>query len=93
MGWFVSISQLPLLRWWYRRRTYLWQEVTVEELAFWARHFPGLRGLAKAEQGVEVGKFRKERPDLVELYETELRHTERLTKDSGQRNLSRHGYW
>ena len=57
-----------------------WQEVTVEELAFWARHFPGLRGLTKAEQEAKVPRLRKERPDLVKLYETELGQMKRLRK-------------
>ena len=41
-----------------------WQEVTVEEDAFWARHFPGFRGLSQGEQEIEKKRFRKDRKDL-----------------------------
>jgi len=48
-----------------------WQEATVEEHAFWARHFPGLRGLPQREQEAEKARLRKERPDLAAALETE----------------------
>jgi hypothetical protein len=55
-----------------------WQEATVEELAFWARHEPGLRGVNRREQGERVRALRRARPDLVPLYEQELAEAERL---------------
>ena len=49
-----------------------WEEATIEEHAFWARHFPGLRGQSQREQEIEKTALRHERPDLVKLYESEL---------------------
>ena len=57
-----------------------WQEATVEEHAFWARHFPGLRGLPQREQETEKVRFRKERPDLVDAQEEERSEIERVRK-------------
>ena len=48
-----------------------WQEATVEEDAFWARHFPGLRALSQREQEAEKKRLRKARPDLLKLYQEE----------------------
>jgi hypothetical protein len=41
-----------------------WQEATIEEHAFWARHFPGLRSLPQREAERERERLRRERPDL-----------------------------
>jgi len=49
-----------------------WQEATVEEDAFWARHTPGLRSLPQREQEAAKSKLRRERPDLVAAYEREI---------------------
>ena len=57
-----------------------WQEATVEELAFWARHFPGLRSLSQRQQEAEKNRLRKERSDLVLAYEAELADTDRVRK-------------
>lgn len=57
-----------------------WQEVTIEEHAFWARHFPGLRGLGQKEQEKAKQKYTRERPDLVRQYEAELSETEKMRK-------------
>ncbi len=48
-----------------------WEESVVEEIRFWARHFPGLRGKSQREQEAEKIRLREERPDLVALYELE----------------------
>src|SRR5205085_10414280 len=40
-----------------------WQEATIEEHAFWARHFPGLRSLPQREAERERERLRRERPD------------------------------
>lgn len=53
-----------------------WQEATIEEHAFWARHFPGLRSLDQRDQESEKQRLRTERPDLVAHYEAELSSTE-----------------
>jgi hypothetical protein len=55
-----------------------WQEATIEQLAFWARHDPGLRGLNRREQGERVTELRRDRRDLFTLYEVEVAEAERL---------------
>ncbi len=57
-----------------------WEEATLEEHAFWARHWPGLRGLTQREREALIAKIRRQRPDLVELYERELAEAEALRK-------------
>jgi len=42
-----------------------WEKPRVEEHAFWARHFPGLRGRPQREQEALKVQYRKERPDLT----------------------------
>jgi hypothetical protein len=60
-----------------------WQEVTVEEHAFWGRHFPGLRALPQRELERERARLKRERPDLADLYERELGEMERLRRALG----------
>lgn len=55
-----------------------WQEATIEEHAFWARNFPGLRSLPQREVERERERLRHERPDLVAVYQRELGEMERL---------------
>lgn len=55
-----------------------WQEATLEEHAFWARYSPGLRGLEQRLQEQEKARLRRERPDLVELYDEEKGEAGRL---------------
>lgn len=43
-----------------------WEEVVVEELAFYALHRPGLRSLPEAQRKAEVERLRQERPELAE---------------------------
>lgn len=57
-----------------------WEKVTIEEHAFWARHFPGFRGLSQSEREVERERLYAERPDLVSDFEDERSDTERLRK-------------
>ena len=57
-----------------------WEEATVEELAFWARHFPGLRGLSQKHQKDEKERLRTERPDLVAVWKTEREEVARMRK-------------
>lgn len=51
-----------------------WQEVTVEAHAFWARHFPGLRGLAANLREERINRLPAERPDLQQEYEREVQN-------------------
>ena len=57
-----------------------WQEATVEDHAFWARHFPGLRGLRQTELEAERNRLRKQRPDLVAELEREIEESARIRK-------------
>lgn len=57
-----------------------WQEATIEEHAFWARHFPGLRGLKQRELERERARLKRQRPDLQALYEREVEEMERVRK-------------
>ncbi len=57
-----------------------WQEATVEEDAFWSRHFPGLRSRPQREQEKEKERLRLERPDLASQYDFELREAQQIRK-------------
>lgn len=57
-----------------------WEEVTVEEDAFWARHFPGLRGKSQREQEAEKARLSEERLDLLTLYEHEQDEMHQMRK-------------
>ncbi|MCY4225155.1 MAG: hypothetical protein OXF06_09995, partial [Bacteroidetes bacterium] len=46
-----------------------WEKVKVDQNAFWARHFPGLRGMSQRLQVPEIIRLRKEHLNLDELYE------------------------
>ncbi|GAB4326055.1 MAG: hypothetical protein Kow0074_20200 [Candidatus Zixiibacteriota bacterium] len=55
-----------------------WQEATVEEHAFWARHFPKLRGMRQSDQEILKEQYRRERADLVALYQQEKAESDTL---------------
>jgi hypothetical protein len=57
-----------------------WQEVTLEEHAFWARSFPGIRSLPQREREPLQIELRRSRPDLVKQYESELDEALKLRK-------------
>jgi hypothetical protein len=57
-----------------------WQEATVEDHAFWARHFPGLRGLPQAELERERRALRASRPDLARQLDEEIEATAKVRK-------------
>ncbi len=48
-----------------------WEEVTVEELAFYARYQPGLRALPEQERARALDRLKEVRPDLPEKLEAE----------------------
>ena len=48
-----------------------WDEVDVEELAFYARYLPGLRGMSAAQRAEALEKLRRERPELARRLEEE----------------------
>ena len=55
-----------------------WEEVTVEELRFWSRHFPGVQALPQGRQRVALAEFRDQRPDLVDELEHEIAEAKAL---------------
>lgn len=48
-----------------------WEEETLEEKAFWARHIPAFQGKQEAEQQKLKQDMSKKRPDLVEEFKQE----------------------
>ena len=56
-----------------------WEKLRVEKHEFWARHFPGLRGLRDtAERDARIGRLERERPDLVAAETRERAESEAL---------------
>ena len=55
-----------------------WEKPMVEEHAFWARHFPGLRARTQREAEVLKERYRTERPDLVTKLDEERQKADRL---------------
>ncbi|WP_420621646.1 Eco57I restriction-modification methylase domain-containing protein [Candidatus Poriferisodalis sp.] len=63
-----------------------WEEVTIEELAFYGLHLPGLRGLPSHQRQAEIVELRAERPELAGLLEQEQERVtvERAALASGE---------
>ncbi len=57
-----------------------WEEATLEEHAFWARHAPGLRGVTQREREILIARLRRQRSDLIDLYEKELAEAESMRR-------------
>jgi len=57
-----------------------WEEATVEEDKFWGRYVPGLHSLRQHEQEALKKELRKDRLDLVSLYDEERKRAERMRK-------------
>lgn len=57
-----------------------WEEATVEEDAFWARHHPGLRSLPQREQEALKNRLRRERPDLLAIFQREQNRAAELRR-------------
>jgi hypothetical protein len=55
-----------------------WEKAKVEEHAFWARHFPGLRGLPAREREARMARLPQERPDLLPELTKEIAAADRL---------------
>ncbi|WP_320196865.1 Eco57I restriction-modification methylase domain-containing protein (plasmid) [Agrobacterium rosae] len=55
-----------------------WEKVHVEEHEFWARYFPGLRGLKTRELEGKLVALRAERPDLKALLDAEVGQMDRM---------------
>ncbi len=57
-----------------------WEEATVEEDRFWTRYEPGFHSLQQREQENTKKRLRRERGDLVGLYEAEVAQAELLRR-------------
>lgn len=59
-----------------------WQEATLEEDMFWARYVPGgfRRALSQRELEAAKAEFRRQRPDLFDLYRREVAEAETLRR-------------
>lgn len=57
-----------------------WEEATLEQDAFWARHFPGLRGMNQTDQEILKRKYREDRPDLARQLEQEIEENKLLRR-------------
>ena len=68
-----------------------WEKVKLEEHAFYARHFPGLRGLSQREREVKYKKTRGKYPHLVKEYKTELSNVTKLKNILRQTSFSQTG--
>lgn len=55
-----------------------WEKARVEELEFWGRHSPGIRGLPTAQRDQAIELLRKTRPDLTVGWNVEREVSERL---------------
>jgi hypothetical protein len=55
-----------------------WEEATVEEDRFWTRYDPGFHSLPQGQQESAKKRYRRDRPDLVRLYEEERQKAELL---------------
>jgi hypothetical protein len=55
-----------------------WEKAKIETHEFWARHFPGLRGLSSTKRENRIEELENDRPDLVqELKEEQLEEEKR----------------
>ena len=55
-----------------------WEEVTVEELGFWALRFPGLEAKSLKEREATMTRLRTERPDLYTEYQSTVDNVQQL---------------
>lgn len=60
-----------------------WEEVTVEELAFYARQSPRLRGLSAGARDKALAELQRARPELAEQFATEQRRAAELRRFLG----------
>ena len=57
-----------------------WEKLHVEEHAFWALRFPGLRSMPVAKMNAEIKRLQIERADLVAEYEAEVATSDALRR-------------
>lgn len=79
-----------------------WEKVKVEEHAFWARHFPGLRGVSARLRNAQLPGLRDSRTDLVQMLADEQQEAADLRRiikaspyplGSGDTELARAFLW
>ncbi|MDP3950531.1 Eco57I restriction-modification methylase domain-containing protein [Microbacterium sp.] len=49
-----------------------WEKLKVEEHAWWAVRFPGLRSMPQKDKNIAIVGYKTQRPDLVSQYEVDL---------------------
>ena len=67
-----------------------WEQVNIEKHTFWARYFPGLRGLSQKEREMEYVKLEEKHPNLVKQHESEvsiINKENTLLKSASYKNL------
>lgn len=57
-----------------------WEEETLERDSFWMRYSPGLQGKTQTKRENLINRLESERPDLVRLYQQELREKEAIRR-------------
>lgn len=57
-----------------------WEEITVEELAFYARYQPGIRALPEADRNRALTRLKEERPELETRLAADLEKAVRLRR-------------
>ena len=55
-----------------------WEQVVVQEHAWWGTHQPGMRGLAVGQMRRRIAETRSKRPDLEQVFQRDLIQAERM---------------
>lgn len=55
-----------------------WEKLKVEEHAWWAVRYPGLRGLPQKDKNAKLERLKQERPDLVEALAKEVKTVDHM---------------
>ncbi len=57
-----------------------WEQVVVQEHAWWGMHLPGIRGLPINRMNAQIARFRQTRPDLEAQFQAELELADDMRK-------------
>ncbi len=55
-----------------------WEKIKVDEDAWWALRFPGLRGLAMAKKRMRLNQLQSDNPDLVSQFERDVSYAKEV---------------
>ena len=55
-----------------------WEQVVVQEHVWWGVHLPGIRSLPISQMNAAIAEFRRRRPDLESLFESDLADAEQM---------------